>query len=166
MTEIKDIHETLQVITAELRTRLGGYDTPPVMIGIHTGGVWLAEHLHQQLQLSEPLGTLDISFYRDDFSRKGMNPVVKKSELPYDLEDRHIILVDDIIHTGRTIRAAMNTLFDYGRPASIILVALAERNGRELPIEPTVCGMHLTLKAQQHIKLKGPEPLDLEVMTR
>ncbi len=166
MTEIKNIKATLQAMTTELRTRLEDYNTPPVMIGIHTGGVWLAEYLHSQLKFAEPLGTLDISFYRDDFSSKGMNPVVKKSELPYDLEDRHIILVDDIIHTGRTIRAAMNTLFDYGRPASIILVTLAERNGRELPIEPTVCGMHLILKAHQHIKLKGPDPLDLEVMTR
>ncbi len=164
--EIKDINTTLKELTSKLSSRLKDYETEPVMVGIHTGGVWLAEYLHQQLQLSEPLGTLDISFYRDDFSHKGMNPVVKKSELPYDLEDRHIILVDDVLHTGRTIRAAMNTLFDYGRPASIILVVLAERNGRELPIDPTVCGMHLILKAQQHIKLKGPEPLDLEVMTR
>lgn len=166
MAKIKHINDTLDSMADALRERVDELSTSPLMIGIHTGGVWVAEHLHDTLQLSEPLSTLDISFYRDDFSRSGLNPVVKKTRLPHDIEDRHIILVDDVVHTGRTIRAAMNTLFDYGRPASIILVALAERDGRELPIEPTICGMHLRLKAKQHIKLKGPDPLELEVLTR
>ncbi|HEX9584962.1 MAG TPA: phosphoribosyltransferase family protein, partial [Gammaproteobacteria bacterium] len=74
----------------------------PLMIGIHTGGVWVAERLHQMLELPEALGTLDISFYRDDFTRVGMNPQVRTSHLPVNVEDRHLILVDDVLHTGRT----------------------------------------------------------------
>lgn len=133
----------------------------PLMVGIHTGGVWVANALHQKLSLQEPLATLDISFYRDDFSRIGMNPQVKPSELPPHVDDRHIILVDDVLQTGRTIRAAMNEIFDYGRPASITLVCLVERNGREIPIQPDIVGQHLQLSEEQHIKLTGPEPLEL-----
>jgi pyrimidine operon attenuation protein/uracil phosphoribosyltransferase len=92
-----------------------------------------------------------------------MNPVVKPSELPFSIDDRHLILVDDVLHTGRTIRAAMNELFDYGRPASIALAVLVERDGRELPIQANVVGRHVQLEPQQHIKLAGPEPLKLEI---
>ncbi len=135
----------------------------PLMVGIHTGGVWIAEYLHRQLDLQEPLATLDISFYRDDFSRIGMHPQVKPSRVPVQVDDRHIILVDDVLHTGRTIRAAMNELFDYGRPASITLVCLLERNGRELPVCPDIVGERLTLDPRQHVKLTGPEPLAFEL---
>ena len=133
------------------------------IVGIHTGGAWIAKRLHALLELREPLGTLDINFYRDDFSRKGLHPIVHPSNLPFDVEGKNILLVDDVLHTGRTIRAAMNELFDYGRPASIHLVALVERNGRELPIQADICGHHLTLAPEQHIKLGGPEPLTLEI---
>lgn len=133
----------------------------PLMVGIHTGGVWVAEQLHILLKIQEPLATLDISFYRDDFSRIGMNPRVKPSKLPPQVEDRHIILVDDVLHTGRTIRAAMNEIFDYGRPASITLVCLIDRNGRELPVQADVVGQKLKLAPNQHIKLSGPSPLRL-----
>ncbi len=135
----------------------------PLMVGIHTGGVWVATQLHQQLNLSEPLATLDISFYRDDFSRIGINPKVKPSKLPPDVEDRHILLVDDVLHTGRTIRAAMNELFDYGRPASITLICLIERSGRELPLKADIVGQHITLNKGEHIKITGPEPLTFEL---
>ena len=133
----------------------------PLMIGIHTGGVWVAERLHARLGLSEPLGHLDISFYRDDFTRIGMHPQVRPSHLPVSVEDRHLILVDDVLQTGRTIRAALNVLFDYGRPKSVILAALAERDGRQLPIEPNVVGLHARLEPGEQIKLAGPEPLAL-----
>ena len=135
----------------------------PLMVGIHTGGVWVASHLHQQLNISEPLATLDISFYRDDFSRIGMNPKVKPSNLPPNVEDRHIILVDDVLHTGRTIRAAMNELFDYGRPASITLACLIDRSGRELPLQADVVGEYVNLKKGEHIKLTGPEPMAFDI---
>ncbi len=135
----------------------------PLMVGIHTGGAWIAERLHQSLQLDEPLATLDISFYRDDFSRIGMNPQVKPSQLPPQVDDRHIILVDDVLHTGRTIRAAMNEIFDYGRPASITLACLLERSGRELPIRADAVAARLDLKPGQHIKLSGPSPLTFDL---
>jgi pyrimidine operon attenuation protein/uracil phosphoribosyltransferase len=135
----------------------------PLMVGIHTGGVWIATKLHQQLNISEPLASLDISFYRDDFSRIGMNPKVKPSKLPPNVEDRHIILVDDVLHTGRTIRAAMNELFDYGRPASITLVCLVDRGGRELPLQADIIGKHINLNEGEHIKLTGPDPLAFEI---
>jgi len=133
----------------------------PLMVGIRTGGVWLAQKLHRELGLEDSLGTLDISFYRDDFTRIGMNPEVHPSDLPVPVDDRHIVLVDDVLHTGRTIRAALNEIFDYGRPASIMLAVLVDRGGRELPIQPDVVGLHPGLKADQHITLIGPEPLSL-----
>jgi len=140
----------------------------PLMVGIHTGGLWVVTNLYEQLNntsniFSEPLASLDISFYRDDFSRIGMNPEVKPSELPPDVEDRHIILVDDVLHTGRTVRAAMNELFDYGRPASITLVCLIDRSGRELPLQADIVGEHIILSKGEHIKLTGPEPLAIEI---
>ena len=164
MTEPDDIAAILDNMAEQLAAhvrKLG--DRAPAMVGIHTGGVWVAEQLHARLQLAEPLGSLDISFYRDDFTRIGINPVVKPSELPFAIDDRHIILVDDVLHTGRTIRAALNELFDYGRPASILLAALIERDGRELPIEAGVVGRHISLQPDEHIKLTGPSPLRLEI---
>ena len=134
--EAEAIDALIDEMTQALKNRLAQHQvSEPLMIGIHTGGVWLAEHLHQRLEIKEPLGTLDISFYRDDFTRIGMNPQVKPSQIPFSVDDRHIILVDDVLQTGRTIRAAMNEIFDYGRPASILLATLVERSGRELPIQ-------------------------------
>lgn len=156
-----NVHELIERMATDLRETLDINDQT-AMIGIHTGGAWIARELHQQLDIAPPLGVLDISFYRDDFTRIGMNPEVKPSELPFSLDDRHIILVDDVLHTGRTIRAAMNELFDYGRPASITLAVLVERSGRELPIEAKVVGLHLELEKNEHVKLDGPDPLRLE----
>ncbi|WP_455221565.1 bifunctional pyr operon transcriptional regulator/uracil phosphoribosyltransferase PyrR [Kaarinaea lacus] len=165
MQPVHDVDTLIAKMAEELQTRLQPLPAQDVlMIGIHTGGVWVAERLHKQLKLSQPLGILDISFYRDDFSRIGMNPQVKPSALPVAVEDKHIVLVDDILHTGRTIRAAMNEIFDYGRPASILLVVLGERSGRELPIQPDVVGTHLALDSHEHVKLSGPENLSLSVV--
>lgn len=133
----------------------------PTLVGLHTGGVWIAQRLQTLLGIPEPLGSLDISFYRDDFSRLGMHPQVKPSHLPFDVDGRHIILVDDVLYTGRTVRAALNELFDYGRPRSVLLAALVDRGGRELPIEANVVGTRLTLRPDENIKLSGPEPLQL-----
>lgn len=137
----------------------------PLMVGIHTGGVWVAERLHRILMLDEPLGVLDISFYRDDFSRIGLHPQVRPSHLPVELDDRHIILVDDVLQTGRTIRAALNSLFDYGRPASVLLAVLVRRGWRELPIAADVTGLDLKQEFDRddrlQVKLTGPEPLAL-----
>ena len=160
--ESPEIDELIDGMAQALKTRLEMQQTDnPLMIGIHTGGVWLAQRLHKLLELEEPLGSLDISFYRDDFTRIGMNPEVRPSSMPYEVDNRHIILVDDVLQTGRTIRAAMNEVFDYGRPASISLVTLVERSGRELPIQPNVVGVRPALSLSQHITLTGPEPLKL-----
>lgn len=136
----------------------------PAIVGIHTGGAWIAQRLNGLLGLDEPAGLLDISFYRDDFTQIGVNPQVRPSQIPFDLDGRNVILVDDVLHTGRTIRAAMNELFDYGRPATITLVSLIERSGRELPIQPDVIGLSPPLGLDDHIKLNGPEPLSLEIV--
>ena len=156
-----DVDATLSAIANQLRPLL---DKNTVMIGIHSGGAWIAQRLHTLLSLAEPIGTLDISFYRDDFTRIGLNPQVKASDLPFNVEDRHIILVDDVLHTGRTIRAAMNEIFDYGRPASIQLVVLICRDGREVPIQADVVGETVRLKSNQQIKLTGPDKLALKIL--
>ena len=123
------------------------------LVGIHTGGVLLAQRLHAGLGIKTPLGTLDVSFYRDDFDQKGLHRNVKTSDLPFDVEGRQLILVDDVLYTGRTIRAAMNVLFDYGRPAGIKLAALVDRGGRELPVAPDFLGGNITLAVSQSIEL-------------
>ena len=162
MSNNYNIPALIERMADELQQQIS-IDAQTVMVGIHTGGVWVAEVLHNLLGIQEPLGALDISFYRDDFTRIGMNPQVKPSQLPFSLEGRHIILVDDVLHTGRTIRAAMNELFDYGRPASISLAVLVERGGRELPVEAQVTGVKIKLAQNEHVKLSGPEPLSLEI---
>lgn len=135
----------------------------PAIIGIHTGGAWIADHLNTAMGLAESSGLLDISFYRDDFTQIGVNPQVRPSQIEFDVDGRNIVLVDDVLQTGRTIRAAMNEIFDYGRPATITLVTLIERSGRELPIQPDVIGLSPPLTERDHIKLNGPEPLSLEI---
>ncbi len=160
MTSDFNVTQLLATMDSGLRPYLS---RDPLMIGIHTGGVWLAQTLHAALQLPEPMGTLDINFYRDDFTRIGVNPKVKASNLPVDVSERHVILIDDVLHTGRTTRAAMNIIFDYGRPSSIVLAVLVERDGRELPIQPDVVGQSLRLSASQQIKLSGPTNMTLNV---
>lgn len=127
------------------------------LIGIHTGGVWLAERLHQELAITQPLGTLDVSFYRDDFDKIGLHSQIKRSNIPFEVEGAHIILVDDVLYTGRTIRAAINELFDYGRPASVSLATLVDRGGRELPIAAQYTGIELELPADKMLELKRGE---------
>ncbi len=164
MANTNEVEALLDSMAAQLRELIRSRALEdPAMVGIHTGGVWVAERLHQRLGLQVPLGSLDISFYRDDFTRIGMNPQVRPSDLPFDIDDRNIILVDDVLHTGRTIRAALNELFDYGRPAAIVLAVLVERSGRELPIEANVVGRRMDLGPGEHVKLTGPEPLTLEL---
>lgn len=164
MTAQLDIDSLLNELEQGLRDCLRERNIQaPVIVGIRTGGVWLADLMNKRLGLGEPFGELDISFYRDDFSRIGLNPRVKPSHLPFETEDRDIILIDDVIMSGRTIRAAMNELFDYGRPASIILATLIDLGARELPIQPDVTGRELALQSHQRVKLRGPDPLRVEV---
>ncbi len=132
-----DAEQLLTALIAQMQPHVAA-DTG--LIGIVTGGAWLAERLHAALKLTVPCGTLDVSFYRDDFQHKGLKRQVAPSAIPFEVEGRHLILVDDVLYTGRTIRAAMNELFDYGRPASIRLASLVDRGGRELPIAAQFTG--------------------------
>ncbi len=166
-TELPQVDALLEQMAAQLASQMQQRGiTRPCMIGIHTGGAWVAEELHRRLAITEPLGTLDISFYRDDFSRIGMHPQVSPSNLPFEVDDRDIILVDDVLQSGRTVRAALNEIFDYGRPACVMLAVLVERCGRELPIQADINGTHLTLGPDEQIKLNGPTPLSLSLQKR
>lgn len=165
MTALPEVSTLIDQLEAALSDRLTARQIKnPVMIGIHTGGAWIAQQLHQRLKLTAPLGLLDITFYRDDFTHKGLHPNVQGSELPTSLENRHVILVDDVILSGRTIRAAMNELFDFGRPASITLATLISLPGRELPIQPDITGTQMDLPPHQRVKLAGPKPLTLNLI--
>lgn len=134
-----------------------------IVVGIHTGGVWVAEQLMSAVPTTEPLATLDITFYRDDFTKAGLNPKVNQTLLP-SIEDRHVILVDDVLMSGRTIRAAMNEIFDFGRPASITLAILYDLGQHELPIAADIVGERVTLNPDQRVKLTGPQPLSVSII--
>lgn len=140
----RDIDRSLDRISLEIVERNHGVEEL-ALVGVHTGGVFLAERIHRKIkeheQVALPAGSLDITLYRDDWSLISQNPIVKKSEIGFALEDRIVILVDDVVFTGRTVRAAMDAIMDYGRPRSIQLAVLVDRGGRELPIQPDYVGM-------------------------
>lgn len=163
MTELNiDVSKLIDSICQQLQAK-SIFKQSPKMIGIRTGGEWIAEKIHQQLPLEDELGVIDISFYRDDFSKIGLNPTVKPSSIPWEIDGQHIILVDDVLYTGRTTRAALNEIFDFGRPASVTLVALLDRQGcRELPFQADVIGQKI--ECTQTIKVTGPEPLKVTII--
>ena len=156
----------IPAIARELQAHLKAKNIDnPRFVGIHTGGVWVAHALLKELKTEAPLGILNVSFYRDDFSRTGLHPQVRPSQLPFEIEDQHLVLIDDVQMSGRTIRAALNELFDYGRPASVTLVCLLDLNARELPNRPEIVGATLSLEQNQRVKLTGPEPLAIQLQT-
>jgi len=128
--------------------------TDAAIVGIHSGGAWLAQRLAADLGLENRLGSIDVSFYRDDYAKKGLHPDVKPTHIPFNVDRAAIVLVDDVLHTGRTTRAAINVLFDYGRPARIMLAALADRAGRELPVAADFVGAHVALAPGQSLSLQ------------
>jgi len=147
---LPDAEKLLADLGAQMRPQV----TPDTaLVGLHTGGVWLAQRLHALLGLTQPAGSLDVSFYRDDYAKRGLSRDTRSSALPFDVEGRHLILVDDVLHTGRTIRAALNELFDYGRPAKVELAVLIDRGGRQLPVAPTYCATRLDLAEGTRVKL-------------
>jgi pyrimidine operon attenuation protein / uracil phosphoribosyltransferase len=127
------------------------------IVGIHTCGVYLAERIRKIIQGQEgveiPFGTLDITLYRDDWSLISQNPVVRTTDLSFTVEGSRLILVDDVLFTGRTIRAAMDAIMDYGRPHSIQLAVLVDRGGRELPIQADYTGMQTTVLPHERIQV-------------
>ena len=149
--KLPDAEKICEELARELKPRIGA---KTAMIGIHTGGAWLAERLHAMLGIREPLGLMDIAFYRDDYHAQGLKHDPKRTRIPFDVSGRELLLVDDVLYTGRTVRAAMNELFDYGRPASISLVVLADRGGRQLPICAQHCGAQVEVPPGKRLRLK------------
>ena len=135
------------------RAREHYVDKPLHLVGVHTGGVWLAERLKRELNVDAPVGILDVSFYRDDFDQSGLKSAVRPSQITFDVAGSHILLVDDVLNTGRTVRAAINEVFDYGRPAKIDLAVLIDRGGRELPIAASIVGATIELPASVSVVL-------------
>jgi pyrimidine operon attenuation protein / uracil phosphoribosyltransferase len=149
--KLPDAEQLCSELARELKPLIGARSA---MIGIHTGGAWLAERLHAMLGFSEPLGLMDIAFYRDDYHDQGLHHDPKRTRIPFDVSGRQLLLVDDVLYTGRTVRAAMNELFDYGRPESISLVVLADRGGRQLPICAQHCGARIEVPPGMRLRLK------------
>ncbi len=163
-TTILSARETLSTLDA-LAARLAGTITRPdkrVVVGIRRGGAIVAQLLRDRLNhllgRQLPLGFLDISFYRDDLNTVGPNPVVAPTDLEMDIDDKRIVLVDDVLFTGRTIRAGLNALFDYGRPERVDLLVLVDRGCRQLPIQPDFAGLVMNAGRNETVKLvTGPE---------
>jgi pyrimidine operon attenuation protein/uracil phosphoribosyltransferase len=148
--QIPDAEATLVALAERMR---GAVAFDAAFVGIYSGGAWLAERLPALVPGKHPVGFIDVSFYRDDYSRTGLKGGAKRTELPFDVDGATIVLVDDVLYTGRSVRAAINELFDFGRPARIELAVLIDRGGRELPIEPTYCGARLTVARELSVVL-------------
>ena len=152
----------IQRLSESLAPLFTGEDQP-ILVGIETGGYLIARSLYKALKPKTELGKLNITFYRDDFTKTGLHPTVKPSSLPSDIDGKTIILVDDVLYSGRTVRAAMNELFDYGRPDKILLAILIDRTGRELPIQADFVAETITLQNDEQIKLEGTDQLTLSI---
>ena len=151
---LPDAEQLLVQLTTQLRPHVG---TQTSLLGIHTGGVWLAERLRENLQLQIPIGSIDVAFYRDDYHQRGLHGNTRSSQIPFAVDGANVIIVDDVLYTGRTIRAAMNELFDHGRPASVQLAVLVDRGGRELPIAADYCAHQIGLPDAQMLALERDE---------
>jgi pyrimidine operon attenuation protein/uracil phosphoribosyltransferase len=127
------------------------------LVGVWSGGAWLAERLHADLGLATPCGVISSALHRDDFGSRGMATGKDATHLPFEVEGRHILLIDDVVYTGRTTRAVINELFDFGRPASVTLAVLVDRGGRELPFEPAISAARITLPAEERVALVRAE---------
>ncbi|MBT3203268.1 MAG: bifunctional pyr operon transcriptional regulator/uracil phosphoribosyltransferase PyrR [Gammaproteobacteria bacterium] len=156
------VNELIQQLSKKLEPLFSTADQP-IIVGIETGGYLIAESLYKNLQPETELGKLNITFYRDDFTKTGLHPTVKPSSLPTNIDGKTIILVDDVLYSGRTVRAAMNELFDFGRPDKILLAILIDRGGRELPIQADFVAQTIELEDNEQIKLEGSESLSLSI---
>ena len=159
--------ELLSNISAQIESHIALHGAANcALVGIHSGGVWLMDRVLKSLKLDIANGTLDAGMYRDDYNQRGLKAELKPANINFDITDKHIILIDDIFYTGRTTRAAMNELFDYGRPASINLVVLINRGGAQLPIMPNIVGANIALNSDESLQLsldtKGKLHLSLE----
>ena len=154
MMQLPNPETLLAEIIAKIQTQLEiNGATNAALVGIHSGGVWLMQRILASIKQDVSFGMLDAALYRDDYAQRGLKSEPKPSNITFDVTDKHIILIDDIFYTGRTTRAAMNELFDYGRPASITLAVLINRGGAELPIAPNFVGANMDLKPNQDLQL-------------
>ena len=151
---LPDAEATLLALAGHMR---GAVAHDAAFVGIYSGGAWLAERLPALVPGAHAVGFIDVSYYRDDYSRTGLKGGSKRTSLPFDVNGANIVLVDDVLYTGRSVRAAINELFDFGRPASIELAVLVDRGGRELPVEPTYCGARLAVARDLSIVLSRDE---------
>jgi pyrimidine operon attenuation protein/uracil phosphoribosyltransferase len=148
------LHLDAEALYAELAAAVRGLIQPgAVLAGIWSGGAWLAERLQRDLKLPGEHGVITSALHRDDFSSRGLAASADRTRLPFEVDGRHIVLVDDVLYTGRTIRAVINELYDFGRPASVTLVVLVDRGGRELPICASCSAARVTLPPAQRLRL-------------
>jgi pyrimidine operon attenuation protein/uracil phosphoribosyltransferase len=148
---LPDAEQLLTALIEQMRPAVG---PETGLIGIHTGGAWVAERLHRALKPKIPCAFLDVSYYRDDYGARGLKRDVKRSEIPFEVDERDLVLVDDVLYTGRTIRAALDALVDFGRPRSIQLVVLVDRGHRELPIKADYVGKNIPTARTQSVRVR------------
>jgi pyrimidine operon attenuation protein/uracil phosphoribosyltransferase len=168
--ERDDLRRTLRRIAHEIAEKNPAPDGLAI-VGIHTRGALIARRLHGLLgeltDIEAPIGDLDISFYRDDLGAKepGDQPVVRASHIDFDLSGRTVVLVDDVLFTGRTVRAAIEALFDYGRPQRVQLAVLCDRGHRELPIRPDYVGKNLPTAPEERVNVRLEESDGVDEVT-
>ena len=160
---LPDAEKLLDDVAAAMRGRLS---KDAALVGIYTGGAWVAERLHRALGITVPLGLLAVTLHRDDFSRIGLHRESRASQIPFDVDGREIVLVDDVLHTGRTIRAAINELNDFGRPAAVRLAVLVDRDGREMPFAADFLGARVALPPGERLALANDGKLAFSVERR
>jgi pyrimidine operon attenuation protein/uracil phosphoribosyltransferase len=149
---LPDPEELVQALAGQMRGRLSA---DAGLVGIYTGGAWVAERLHRALGLAVPLGVLAVTLHRDDFGRIGLHRESRRSQIPFTVDGREVVLVDDVLHTGRTVRAALNELYDFGRPRAVRLAVLADRGGRELPFAADFVGATVELGREEELVLSN-----------
>ena len=148
------LHLDAEALYADLLKGVRGLlSTKTVLVGIWSGGAWLAERLQRDLLLTGEPGVISSSLHRDDFGSKGMSASVDHTQLPFSVDGADILLIDDVLYTGRTTRAVINELFDFGRPSRVQLAVLVDRGGRQLPIEPAFSAARVALAAAQALHL-------------
>lgn len=147
---LPDPERLVEALAEQMRGRI---DPDAGLVGIYTGGAWVAERLHRALGCKVPLGLLAVTLHRDDFGRIGLHRESRRSQIPFPVDGREVVVVDDVLHTGRTIRAAVNELFDFGRPRAVRLVVLADRGGREMPVAADYIGARVEVGPDEELVL-------------
>lgn len=157
---LEEIDRTIRRMVKEIAQRIPNSEDA-VLVGIRTHGVTLARRIHKLLALEYewdlPLGILDTTLYRDDFSQLDQQPMVRETSINFDVTDKIVILIDDVLYTGRTVRCALDAIMDFGRPRSILLTALVDRGLRELPIQPDVVGVEVDTTPDQAVEVHFSE---------